>query len=168
VRALRAWAALLGRAAAGTMLTAAGFLKLRAPAEEFAAALEAYRMLPGALLIPAARVLPWVEYLAGVYLLFGLWLRWTAPLALLLYAGFVTFLGSALARGLPLGDCGCFGVWSPPPLVTLSVDSLVVLLLAALVLEGAGRFSLDGWCAGKTRGGRSMPPPAPSAPRPGA
>ena len=136
-------AAVLGRFVAGAALATAGFLKLRAPAADFAAVLETYRLFPQAALWPAARILPWVEYLTGVYLLFGLWLRWTAPLAMVLFGGFVTALGTALFRGLPLSSCGCFGGWSPPPTVTMVMDSLTVLLLIPSCLDRERLFSLD-------------------------
>ncbi len=137
------WAAVTARVAGGGMLAAAGFLKLLAPAEEFAAVLETYRLFPAPLLFPAARILPWIEYLTGLYLLFGLWLRWTTPLALVLFGGFVTALGSALARRLPLDSCGCFGGWSPAPVVTLLVDSMIVLLLASACADRERLWSLD-------------------------
>jgi uncharacterized membrane protein YphA (DoxX/SURF4 family) len=136
-------AAVLGRLVAGLMLVAAGFLKLRAPAADFAAVLEGYKIFPAVLLWPAARVLPWVEYLTGIYLLAGLWLRWTAPLALVLYGMFVSALGTALARSLPLASCGCFGGWSPPPHVTMLLDSLTVLLLIPVCLDRQWFCSLD-------------------------
>lgn len=135
---------LAGRLAAGAMLTVAGFLKLRAPAQEFAAALEAYRFFPEAFLTPASQVLPWVEYLLGVFLLAGLWLRRTAPAALALFGGFVTVLGVSLARGIDLSGCGCFGsAWPLSPAATLVADSVAVLLLAAVVLDREQAWSLD-------------------------
>jgi hypothetical protein len=165
----RAWIAFAARLLAGWTLTVAGFIKLRAPAEEFAAALAAYRFFPEGLLLPAARVLPWVEYLVGLYLIAGLWLKWTAPLALLLYGGFVTALGAALARGVPLANCGCFGGWSPPPAVTLALDSFMVLLLAAACGERENLFSLDRrerfHPGEKAAAAKPAPPPSKKAPR---
>ena len=138
------WAAFGGRLAAGSMLAAAGFLKLRAPAEEFAAALEAYRFFPEALLSPASRVLPWIEYLLGLFLLAGLWLRWAAPAALALFGLFVTVLGVSLARAVDLSGCGCFGAaWPFSPATTLVLDSFVVLLLSATALDRERIFSAD-------------------------
>jgi hypothetical protein len=139
-----AWIVVFGRVAAGGWLALGGFLKLRAPAEEFAAALEGYRLFPLSLTLPVARVLPWAEYLVGIYVIAGLWLRLSAPAALLLYGGFVASLGSALARRLPLDSCGCFGgAWFLPPPATLIVDSAMVLLLAAVVLDRERLYSLD-------------------------
>lgn len=138
------WLAVAGRMAAGGMLAASGFLKLRAPVQEFAAALDAYQLFPASLVFPLARVVPWVEYLLGIYLLAGLWLRWTAPAALALFGGFVAVLGLSLARGAALASCGCFGGgWPLSPAATLSVDSFVILLLVAAVLDREYLWSVD-------------------------
>lgn len=144
MKRLLAGLAVVGRAAAGGMLVFSGFLKLRAPVEEFAAALEAYRLFPDALVFPMAHVLPWVEYLLGIFLITGLWLRWAAPAALALFGAFVTVLGAALARGAGLASCGCFGgAWPLSPAATLSADSFVLLLLVASVADREKTLSVD-------------------------
>ncbi len=139
-----AWIPVAGRLLAGGILVAGGFLKLRAPAEEFAAALEAYRFFPPDLLLPIARVVPWAEYLTGLYLIAGLWLRWTAPMAALLYGAFVASLSAAFLRGISLESCGCFGgAWIFSPAWTLATDSFMLLFLWAVVSDRERIFSLD-------------------------
>ena len=144
MKGLRPWVAVAGRWIAGGLLVFSGFLKLRSPMEEFAAALEAYHLFPVALVFHLARVLPWVEYLLGVYLIAGLWLRWTAPAALALFGSFVAVLGISLARGAALASCGCFGgAWPLSPSSTLVLDSFVLLLLVLSTLDREYRLSLD-------------------------
>lgn len=144
MKGFRPWAAVAGRWIAGALLVFSGFLKLRAPVEEFAAALEAYHLFPAAVVFPLARVLPWVEYLLGIYLITGLWLRWTAPAALTLFGSFVAVLGISLARGAGLASCGCFGgAWPLSPSSTLVLDSFVLLLLTQAAMDREYRLSLD-------------------------
>jgi hypothetical protein len=144
VSRLRAWAAFAARLAAGAALAAAGFRKLSAPWQEFAAALEAYRLFPDGALFPIARTLPWIEYLLGLYLLAGLWMRQTAPAALALFGAFVAVLGTSLARGVDLASCGCLGGgWPLPPAAVLAVDSFLVLGLVLAVLDKERLFSAD-------------------------
>jgi uncharacterized membrane protein YphA (DoxX/SURF4 family) len=143
MRAFSPRLAFAARVAAGLSLLVAGYGKLLGAPEEFALSLERYRLLPPSFLLPVARVLPWFEFLTGVYLTAGLGLRWTVPAALLLHAAFIISLGSALARGLSLEGCGCFGAWSPPAPAMLGWD---ILLFAGLflVLRDRGRLlSLD-------------------------
>ncbi len=75
-------------------------------------AVDAYDVLPRALVTPVATVLPWVEMAVAALLLAGLFLPFagaaTAGLALV-YLG---AMGQAKARGLAI-ECGCFGGGGP-------------------------------------------------------
>jgi uncharacterized membrane protein YphA (DoxX/SURF4 family) len=142
----RAWGMTVGRVAAGVFLSFGGFMKLRAPATEFAAALEAYRVFPDVFLRPISLVLPWMEFLIGLYLAVGLWTRWSARAACVLYAGFVSMLGIALLRGISLDSCGCFGgAWVISPVWTLAADSVFLLVSAAVALSPASLPGVDRW-----------------------
>lgn len=57
-----------------------------------------------------AVTLPWVELLAGLLLIFGAWRREAALVVAVLLAVFVAVVGSALARGIDLDNCGCFSL----------------------------------------------------------
>lgn len=57
-----------------------------------------------------AVTLPWVELLAGLLLLCGVWRREAALVVALLLAVFVAAVGSAVARGIDLENCGCFSL----------------------------------------------------------
>jgi hypothetical protein len=96
----------------------------------FAHILGTYRLLPTALLVPAAWVLAGAEVVAGTLLLRGR--RCGVSLALTV-AIVWTFLGiQAFARGLPLQNCGCFGLHLAQPLRwwTLAEDADFVALAA--------------------------------------
>jgi uncharacterized membrane protein YphA (DoxX/SURF4 family) len=71
-------------------------------------AVDAYRLLPRALVDPVAAALPWVEITLGAFLLLGLYVRFAGAAAAALVAGFLVALAQAKARGLAI-DCGCFG-----------------------------------------------------------
>lgn len=72
----------------------------------FATAIEAYGMLPDALILPVAIVLPFFEVVIAVALLLNLKQGLWGAVGLL--SGFIVILGYALYLGLDI-DCGCFG-----------------------------------------------------------
>ena len=57
-----------------------------------------------------AVVLPWLELFVGVGLVTGAWRREAALVSALLLAVFVVAVGSALARGIDIANCGCFAL----------------------------------------------------------
>lgn len=59
-----------------------------------------------------AVTLPWVELLAGLLLICGVWRRESALVLAVLLVVFVAGVGSALARGIDLENCGCFSLGS--------------------------------------------------------
>jgi uncharacterized membrane protein YphA (DoxX/SURF4 family) len=147
----RSGLALAGRLLAGAALAYSGYVKLMAPAEELALAVESYRLLPTAAALAFARVLPWAELFAGASLLAGCFTRAGAAAAAALFALFLGALASAAARGLALDDCGCFGAGGPrltrPQAMALDAALLGAALLA--FLDRKPRFSLDALFDGK-------------------
>lgn len=143
------WPGLAVRLAAGGLLVFAGALKASAPAEEFAVVIEGYNLLPPDAAGTLAVFLPWVELLVGWSLVWGFRARAAAAAAAALYAAFALAVASALARGIYLPDCGCFGMgFHPPPAATLALD---LLLLGGLILtlkKGGSSLSLDKWAEG--------------------
>jgi uncharacterized membrane protein YphA (DoxX/SURF4 family) len=57
-----------------------------------------------------AVVLPWLELIAGVLLITSLWRREAAVVTAVMLAVFVVAVGSALARGIDIANCGCFAL----------------------------------------------------------
>ena len=57
-----------------------------------------------------AVALPWVELVAGVLLITGVWRREAAGVTAVLLAVFVAAVGSTMARGIDIQNCGCFAL----------------------------------------------------------
>lgn len=124
----------------GVVFVYASLDKIAHP-EAFAKIVYHYQMIGPSKAIPPALpnvfavALPWIELVAGVLLLFGIWRREAAALVALLLAMFLVAVGSALARGIDVANCGCFTVTSEGRRLGASLlvaDSL--MLVAALGL----------------------------------
>lgn len=87
----------------------AGAIKLADP-YSFAILIEAYGLIPEALLMPVAIVLPALEVMAAIGLIFDL--RGSLVVIAALLAIFILVLGYGLWMGLDV-DCGCFGPEDP-------------------------------------------------------
>lgn len=130
----------------GLVFVVSGLEKLISPYQNFLYVIQAYQVLPGWAEELTARLFPWAEFLAGLFALLGLW---TAPALLavmVMTAGFITIVGQALLRGLPIDQCGCFGeLVHVPPQSIIVFDSLMLLLIVALLryLPQTTRVSLD-------------------------
>jgi putative oxidoreductase len=57
-----------------------------------------------------AVALPWIELVAGVLLMTGVWRREAAVITAVLLAVFVAAVGSTMARGIDIQNCGCFAL----------------------------------------------------------
>jgi uncharacterized membrane protein YphA (DoxX/SURF4 family) len=136
---------LVARVLVGAVLLSAGFLKAIAPPAEFAAAIEAYKLLPAAGLLPFATVLPWIEMWVGVFLIAGFEIRPAATAAGALFALFLGALLTAKARGINLESCGCFGTEALSPNQTTFMDATLLLLSIALAYfpPARHRFTLN-------------------------
>ena len=71
-------------------------------------AVDAYRLLPDAMVRAVAIGLPALELVLGFLLILGLGVRWTAIASAVLLVVLIGGVASAWARGLQI-DCGCFG-----------------------------------------------------------
>jgi uncharacterized membrane protein YphA (DoxX/SURF4 family) len=111
----------------------------------FAAVVTTYRVLPEPLLLPAALALTLGELALGFWLLSGLRLAPAALAAALLHAAYLVWSAAALARGLDIPNCGCFGVFWARPLTWVTLVEDGVLLLVSLALyRGARRREAGG------------------------
>lgn len=95
------------RWAVGSVLLAAGLLKLRSRSE-FAQAISLYGVVPTSLVLPIAALLPSAEALLGLALLLGIAVRVAAFLSAVLLVAFVIAIAWNLARHRDI-PCGCFG-----------------------------------------------------------
>lgn len=115
----------------------AGAIKLADP-YSFAILIEAYGLIPDALLMPTAIVLPALEVVAAIGLLFDL--RGSLMVIAVLLAIFILVLGYGLWMGLDV-DCGCFGPEDPEGKAYASIRPA---LYRDFVLVG-GVLLLYGW-----------------------
>lgn len=96
----------LVRIVLGVVFVVASIEKIANPTG-FAAAISGYRIIAGDPALLIATVLPWIELLCGLGLLFGLSVRGSALLALIMLSVFTLVVLSALWRGLDI-SCGCY------------------------------------------------------------
>lgn len=134
---------LAGRLTAGAVFVYAGFLKLAAPAEEFAYAIETYKVMPDSLALLAAKTVPWGELYLGVLLIAGLYTRLAALATGGLLVFFELLLAQAWLRGLPVTNCGCFGSNSSNPLWLEFILNLVWLGATWAAWRYGYKLSLD-------------------------
>ena len=82
----------------------------------FVPVLASYRLVPPAGLWPAAVGVTAAEVLIGLWVLSGRALGLAALAATAMHLGYAAIMATALARGLDLANCGCFGVFLARPL----------------------------------------------------
>ena len=134
---------LAARMILGGVFVYAGFLKAVAPAEEFAYAIETYRVLPQNLAMIPALIMPWLEIYLGVFLIIGLYERLSALFTGVLLMCFEGLLLQAALRNLPVTSCGCFGSSKSNSLVHEILQNLLLLGLAFIAFEHGKKISLD-------------------------
>ena len=93
---------LFARLAIGGVLLYSGFMKAVAPAAEFAAALEAYKLFPAALLKPLSIGVPYTEMWIGLFVLTGYFLRKSALAAAALHGQALPRNGQMRQRAVPV------------------------------------------------------------------
>lgn len=135
------------RIAIGLLFFLVGGGKLLGHYQNFLYVIQSYDIFPPPMEELIARSLPWIEFFLGLFLILGLWMKVTLAGVLALFMGFLTVVGQALVRKLPLSECGCFGEWLSVPLPAIFGFDTVLLLLTLMMrvkLEKTSRFSLDG------------------------
>lgn len=141
------WAelALAARLVLAGLFLASGLHKTAAPAEEFAAVIDAYQIVPPDTQLFFAHLVPFVELLLAFSLLSGFLLSLSALGTTALSLAFFAALSSTVVRGIPLDNCGCFGSIHLRPSQAMAVDLFMMALAALVFLRGRSRFSLDRW-----------------------
>lgn len=131
--------AALPRALLGLVLLATGIAKLLDMAG-FTAVVATYRVLPGALLAPAAWAVALTELALAAWLATGRRLRQAALASAALHGLYFAWAALALARGVPVANCGCFGVfWARPLSVTTLLEDAAMVALSLLLARLAAR-----------------------------
>lgn len=118
-----------GRLLLGAVFLYAGIIKAVAPAEEFAYAIESYKVVPGWLALAAAYALPWLEIALGALLLASAYLRLALAATAGLLLVFEALLLSVIIRKIPVESCGCFGSAFPMSPGTEFLTNLFMLLI---------------------------------------
>ena len=118
------------RAAAGILFIYSGYSKLMDPSSRFMEAIMAYQLVNLQTASVLAAVLPWVELFSGAFFVLGLWLQPSLYVLWGISAIFFTAISSALLRGIPIQDCGCFGekVHALPIQATLGIDAVLLVI----------------------------------------
>ncbi|MGH3849574.1 MAG: MauE/DoxX family redox-associated membrane protein [Pseudonocardiaceae bacterium] len=117
----------------GALLLATGLAKLT-DMGGFIDIVAAYQVLPPPLLAPAAWALAIGEVTLAVWLIVGWRLRVAASVTAALHLVYFCWIGVALARGIDIANCGCFGIFLARPLhfSTLLEDAILLVLAVAL------------------------------------
>ncbi len=137
------WVVLILRIVLGAIFLFAGVSKA-GHADQFAAQIAGFRLLPQAAIAPLAVALPYLEILLGGYLVVGLFTRTAAWLAVALLAVFDLAVASAVVRGMTV-SCGCFGPTDTTVTTWAEVarDAVFVLLAVIVALRPPGALALD-------------------------
>jgi len=132
------------RIVVGLVFLLYGIDKIAHP-DDFAQAIENYRLLPEVLVNPVAVILPWIELVCGLLLLAGQWVRSAALVSAFLLGVFVVAVSITLARGLDI-NCGCLNAEAGRKvgLKLLMEDVLLIGAAVFLILKAGDRI---GWRA---------------------
>lgn len=122
----------LSRVVLGLVFIIASIDKITAP-DAFAANVQAYGLVPYALVNVMALVIPWIELICGIFLLGGVRVQSCSAILSVLLCVFVVAMMSALARELKI-DCGCFGKEHATPVSWMRVLEDVGLLILGIHL----------------------------------
>lgn len=135
---------ILCRWALGGIFIYAGSSKLLEP-EVFAVLIDAFGIVPEALLMPVALTLPALEVVAGIGLLLGI--PGSLPTITGMLILFIAILGYGIGMGLDV-DCGCFGPEDPEAKafhgMKLSLWRDLLMLAGVAYVYGWQRFKKRG------------------------
>jgi uncharacterized membrane protein YphA (DoxX/SURF4 family) len=131
----------------GVIFIYAAYTKIENPLQ-FAAAIEAYKLLPPGIVIWVVKILPWLELALGAAILVGPLVRFTAASMASFLAFFITVMLITYLRGIE-ADCGCFGVGERISPLTLIRDTS--FMLPALFLFAQPWIEERGWLPRRIR-----------------
>ncbi len=97
----------------------------------FVIVIEAYRLVPHRVAVALAYLLPFIELGTGFFLVIRRYLLSAASLAVGLHVVLISAVVITLTRGIPVDNCGCFGVFFARPLsYTTLIEELVMLAMS--------------------------------------
>lgn len=100
----------------------------------FAEVIESFQIFSGPIIAPLGLALSLVELGLAIWLLSGKNLKLGGLASTILHVFFVIWLLIAMARGLDIQNCGCYGVFLAKPLTvkTIFQDSFMIIVSLAL------------------------------------
>lgn len=120
----------------GLVYVVSGFEKLITPFQNFQYVIQSYEIVPDSWEIIIAKSFPWVELITGLFLVLGLWTRTFLFSAVIMAITFMTVVGQALFRRLPISECGCFGELISLPLQgVLAIDASLFICGIVLIVN---------------------------------
>ena len=134
---------LASRLVLGLVFLVAAVPKVAQP-DLFAASIEAYEILPVAVVNLVAIVIPWLELLCAIFLIGGSRVRPSAAVLGAMLGVFIVAISIAVLRGLDI-NCGCFGATGGSAVGWGKVLEDVALLVPAWLLVRPGPDGRGEW-----------------------
>lgn len=123
------------------LLAAASVGKL-ADIPGFYAVIKSYALLPEAVIPISAWALAIFELVLAIWLAMGKRIEVAALIVIALHLVYLIWLAIALARGLDIPNCGCFGVfWARPLTWFTPVEDFILLALATVMWRSISQRS---------------------------
>lgn len=116
------------------LLLAASSIGKLADMPGFYAVIESYALLPEAVIPISAWTLAIFESALAIWLAMAKRIEVAALSVIALHVVYLIWLAIALARGLDIPNCGCFGVFWARPLTLFTLLEDLILLALAIVL----------------------------------
>lgn len=119
-------------------------------ADQFAADIAKYAIMPEFSLNIVAIILPWLEIVVGILLILGVRLRASAIFSILLLLTFIAFVGFAMMMGFDI-NCGCSST-NPQKvgIPKLLENSGLMILSAVIFLFPNQKFTLEEFVGNST------------------
>jgi uncharacterized membrane protein YphA (DoxX/SURF4 family) len=130
----------------GGLFIVSGLEKLLNPYQNFLYAIQGYELLSSPFDVWMAKIFPWIEFFIGLFVFLGFWLKGSLTAVLFFFLMFITAVGQALLRKLPVTECGCFGGLITFPLWVTFIMDIGFLVLTFLLKKKnvqASELSLD-------------------------
>jgi Methylamine utilisation protein MauE len=116
------------------LLLAASAIGKLADMPGFYAVIKSYALLPEAVIPISAWTLAIFELALAIWLAMGKRIHVAALIVIALHFVYLIWLMIALARGLDIPNCGCFGIYWARPLTWLTLLEDFILLVLAMVM----------------------------------
>jgi len=136
---LHPYLTLFSRLAFGGIFVFAGIVKLPY-VDTLILEINQYHVLSSDLAMVYGRALPYLEIILGIFLVLGIFLRISASIGGLLVLSFTIAKIGALAQGLDIDICPCFGPAVPLLAVYSLAINFVLLAMAIQLLLYKGKF----------------------------